>query len=186
MRVVGGEFRGRSLAGPAGATRPTSDRVRETIFDILAHRYGDPASGELVLDLFAGTGALGIEALSRGAVSCLMVEQSADARATIRRNIEALNLTGRARIYRRDATKLGEVGNLGPFGLFFADPPYGRGLGEAALDSAATGGWLVPGAIGVLEEAANAAVSLPPGFADLDQRAVGETRLLFLRWEGSK
>lgn len=186
MRIVGGEFRGRPLVGPAsGGTRPTSDRVRETLFDILAHRFADPVSGARVLDLFAGTGALGLEALSRGAASCLMVEQDAEARGTIRRNIEALNLTGRARLFRRDATDLGEAGTVAPFGLFFADPPYGRGLGEAALASAAEGGWLLPGAIGVLEEARKAVVTLPSGFADLHQRVIGDTQLLFVRWEGA-
>jgi 16S rRNA (guanine966-N2)-methyltransferase len=187
MRIVGGEFRGRPLAGPSvGGTRPTSDRARETIFDILAHRFGNPVAGARVLDLFAGTGALGLEALSRGAASCLMVEQSAEARGTIRRNVEALGLTGRARIFRRDATKLGEIGTLAPFGLFFADPPYRRDLAEAALAAAAKGGWLTPDAVGVIEEAADIDVVLPPGFTVLHQRSIGDTQLLFLRWEESE
>ncbi len=187
MRIVGGEFRGRPLVGPASdSTRPTSDRVRETLFDILKHRFDDPVTGTRVLDLFAGTGALGLEALSRGATNCLLVEQDADARGTIRRNVEALNLTGRARIFRRDATNLGPVGTVAPFGLFFADPPYGFGLGEAALASAVEGGWLLPGAIGVLEEAAKTTVALPSSFADLHQRVIGDTQLLFLSWEGAE
>ena len=184
MRVVGGEFRGRPLVAPSSsATRPTSDRVRETLFDILIHRYDDPVSDTRVLDLFAGTGALGIEALSRGAAMCLMVEQAAEARGAIRRNIEALGLTGRARIFRRDATQLGEVGTMAPFGLFFADPPYGRGLGEAALASAAGGGWLVPGALGVVEESAQTQALHLPGFVVLDERVMGDTKLTFLRWD---
>lgn len=186
MRIVGGEFRGRPLAGPDGrAIRPTSDRLRETLFDILLHRFGDPVSGARVLDLFAGTGALGLEALSRGAASCLFVEEGAEARGLIRRNIEGLGLTGRARIYRRDATRLGPVGTVRPFGLAFADPPYGKGLGEAGLASAAAGGWLEPGALCVLEEAAASDVTVAAGFERLDTRRSGDSVLYFLRWNGS-
>jgi 16S rRNA (guanine966-N2)-methyltransferase len=184
MRIVGGEFRGRTLAAPASkAIRPTSDRVRETLFDILAHRFGVPTEETRVLDLFAGTGALGLEALSRGAASCLMVESSAEARGIIRTNIEALAVPGRARIYRRDATELGPVGTVVPFDLVFADPPYGRHLGEAALAAAAKGDWLASGAICVLEEAAATGLDLPADFAVIDERAMGDTRLWFLRWE---
>lgn len=182
MRIVGGEFRGRPLSAPASsATRPTSDRVRETLFDILAHRYGNPVDGGRVLDLFAGTGALGLEALSRGAASCLLVEESAAARGVIRVNIEALGLTGRARIFRRDATRLGEVGTMAPFDLVFADPPYGKGLAEAALASALRGGWLKPEALAVVEENASAVIAPPMGFIMLDRRRIGDTALMFLR-----
>lgn len=185
MRIVAGEFRGRPLAAPASAaTRPTSDRVRETLFDILAHRFDDPVTDARVLDLFAGTGALGIEAISRGAASCLMIEDSAEARGTIRRNIEAMNLTGRARIFRRDATKLGEIGTMAPFSLVFADPPYGRRLAEAALASAAAGGWLSPRAFAVVEESAEMAIEPGADFALLHERRIGDTCLSFLRWEG--
>jgi len=182
VRIVGGEHRGRRLVAPSSAaTRPTSDRVRETLFDILAHRYGDPVRDARVLDLFAGTGALGLEALSRGASYCLFVEDASAARGTIRANVEALGLTGRTRIFRRDATRLGDVGNMKFFGLAFTDPPYGRGLGEAALASALAGGWLEPGAVCVLEEAASANVDLPPGVESLDERTVGDTKLVICR-----
>ncbi len=184
MRVVGGEMRGRPLAAPrSSATRPTSDRVRETIFDVLIHRFDDPVRGARVLDLFAGSGALGIEALSRGASSCLMVEQAPEARGAIRRNIEALDLGGRARIFRRDATRLGDIGTMQPFGLFFADPPYGFGLGEAALASATAGGWLIPGAIGVVEESSQFDPLLSPGFGVLHEKVIGDTKIVFVRWE---
>jgi 16S rRNA (guanine966-N2)-methyltransferase len=181
MRIVAGEFRGRPLAAPTtSAIRPTSDRLRETVFDILAHGLGDPVTGARVLDLFAGTGALALEALSRGAASALLVEEAVEARGLIRRNVEALGLTGRARIFRRDATKLGDAGTLGPFAVVFADPPYGKGMGEAALASAARGGWLTPGAIAILEEAATSDVTVPAGFALLDERKVGDSKVRFL------
>src|SRR3974390_1511534 len=107
MRVVGGRLRGRTLTGPkSSAIRPTADRLRESLFNILMHAYGDPITGARVLDLFAGTGALGIEALSRGAVFTLFVDDGAEARALIRENVAALGLGGVTRIFRRDSTKL--------------------------------------------------------------------------------
>ena len=136
-----------------------------------------------MLDLFAGTGALGLEALSRGASSCLMVESSAEARGIIRENIEALAVSGRARIYRRDATDLGRVGTVAPFDLVLVDPPYGRHLGEAALAAAANGDWLSSGTICVLEEAATARRDLPAGFSVVKERSIGDTNLWFLRWD---
>jgi 16S rRNA (guanine966-N2)-methyltransferase len=176
MRIVGGEFRGRALAGPRGdAIRPTTDRTREALFNVLAHRYADRLEGARVLDLFAGTGALGLEALSRGAAFVLFVEQAVEGRGLIRRNVESLGLTGRSKIFRRDATALGEAGTMQPFGLLFADPPYGKGLGERALASARAGGWLVPGALCVVEESAAAPFSLDGGFAILDERGYGDT-----------
>jgi 16S rRNA (guanine966-N2)-methyltransferase len=185
MRIVGGEYRGRPLAGPRSlAIRPTSDRLRETLFNILGHGYGLPRAETRVLDLFAGTGALGLEALSRGAAYALFVEAGADGRGLIRRNVEALGLTGRTRIFRRDATKLGAAGTIAPFDLVFCDPPYRKGLGEAALRSAAEGGWLIPGALCVLEEAADADVSPGPRFALLDRRAAGDSQLVLLQWHG--
>ncbi len=181
MRVVAGEFRGRPLLTPAGeAIRPTADRVRQTVFDILVHSYGDPVRGARVLDLFAGTGALGIEALSRGAASVLFVEEGAEARGLIRGNVEAFGLTGRTRIFRRDATNLGPTGTVQPFSLVFADPPYGKGLGERALVSALAGGWLTPGAVVVLEEAANATIAPIPGLAAAETRHIGDTAVHFL------
>lgn len=184
MRIVGGRFRGRPLAAPADdRIRPTSDRVREAVFNILAHAIaGFSLEGARALDLFAGTGALGLEALSRGAAFCLFVEEEAAARALIRRNVEALGLTGVTKIFRRDATDLGPAGNRGGFTLAFLDPPYGRGLAERALASAAAGGWLADGALAVVEERKGTALALPPGFAKLDERAWGDTQALFVRF----
>ena len=182
MRIVAGRFRGAALATPKGQDiRPTSDRVRESVFNILTHGLGTEIEGARVLDLFAGTGALGLEAVSRGAGFALFVEESAEARGLIRRNSEALGVMGTTRIYRRDATKLGEIGTLAPFGLVFADPPYGRRLGEASLAAAAAGGWLLPGATVVLEESAQAEFTVPEGFALCDQRLYGGSAIYFLR-----
>ena len=181
MRIVAGEFRGRPLATPAGqAIRPTSDRVRQTLFDILTHAYGDPVKGGRVLDLFAGTGALGIEAISRGAASVLFVDEGAEARGLIRANVEAFGLTGRTRIFRRDATRLGDRGTVAPFDVIFADPPYAQGLGEKALASALAGGWLKPTATLVLEEDAAATVGPVAGLEIRDIRRIGDTQMVFL------
>jgi 16S rRNA (guanine966-N2)-methyltransferase len=187
VRVVAGTLRGRPLATPAdGRVRPTSDRVREAVFNILAHGIdGFALSGCRVLDLFAGTGALGIEAMSRGAVSCLFVEEDAEARALIRRNIEAFGLTRQTRIYRRDATRLGPALPRERFDLVVADPPYSKSLGETALAAAAAGGWLEAGAVAVLEERADVAVTWPAGFALLDRRVWGDTTVHFARWTGA-
>lgn len=183
MRIVGGKFRGRALAAPESqAIRPTSDRVRESLFNILSHTDGFEFEGARVLDLFAGTGALGVEALSRGAKFCLFVDEGAEARGLIRDNMEALALNGCSKLFRRDATGLGPSGTMGEFDLVFADPPYRRGLGEKAMQSAADGGWLKPGALIALEEAADAQVSLPNGFVTFDERAYGETIIRLVRW----
>jgi len=181
VRIVGGRFRGRPLAAPTHeGTRPTSDRVREAIFNILAHGTAEVAlEGAKVLDLFAGTGALGLEALSRGAVFCLFVEHDPAARALTRRNIEALGLTGVSKLFRRDATELGPAGKNSGFTLAFLDPPYGQGLAERSLASAAAGGWLAPGAIVVVEERKGSEVALPGSYAAFDQRTWGDTQALF-------
>ncbi len=183
MRIVGGNHKGLALAGPKShATRPTSDRTREALFNILAHGIdGFDLEGARVLDLFAGTGALGLEALSRGARYCLFIEEAASARALIRQNVEAMGAMGVSKIWRRDATRLGEVQNMAPFDLVFADPPYGKGLGEKALRSAATQGWLSPSALCVLEEAAKADIEVPADFLEIDRRAYGDTQVVFLR-----
>ena len=182
MRIVGGDLGGRRLATPrSDDIRPSSDRLRQTLFDILAHGHGDAVRDARVLDLFAGTGALGLEALSRGARHALFVEESAAARALIRGNIEAMGLTGRTRIFRRDATRLGPAGTLQPFDVAFADPPYGRDLGEKALASARDGGWLKPGALCVLEERGDVMVGEIEGFVPLDRRNVGDSQLIFLK-----
>ena len=187
MRVVAGTVRGRALATPEDQRiRPTSDRVREAMFNILAHGIDDFAiAGARVLDLFAGTGALGIEALSRGARACVFVEDDPGARGLIRRNIEAFGLTGVTHVYRRDATDLGDSGNREPFTLVLLDPPYGQGLGERALVVAALGGWLAPDAVIVLEERAGTAITMPDAFAVFDQRTWGDTMALFARFTGS-
>jgi 16S rRNA (guanine966-N2)-methyltransferase len=182
MRIVGGRLRGRALAAPKSqAIRPTADRLRESLFNILVHAHGDPVDGARVLDLFAGTGALGLEALSRGAGFVLFVDDGAEARALMRQNVEALGGGGLTRIFRRDATKLGPAHPLEPFSLVFLDPPYGKGLGEAALVSARQGGWLAPHALVVLEEATEAKFQAPDGFAELERRGYGESELVFLR-----
>lgn len=185
MRIVGGAHRGRRLATPkTGAIRPTSDRLREALFNVLLHAYDDPVTGARVLDLFAGTGALSFEALSRGAAYALLVDEGAEARGLIRDNIEAFGAEGVTRLFRRDATKLGPVGTSGTFSLVFCDPPYGRDLAAPALRSAAEGGWLAPGALAVVEEAASAAFATPPGFTELERRHYGETSIVVARFAG--
>ena len=182
MRIVGGTLRGRTLAGPkSAAIRPTADRLRESLFNILAHAYGDPVSGARVLDLFAGTGALGIEALSRGAAFALFVDDGAEARALLRENVTALGLGGTSKIFRRDATRLGSAHPLAPFSVAFLDPPYGQGLAEKALASAREGGWLTPDALIVVEEAMKSAFATPKGFTELERRAYDDTEFIFLR-----
>src|SRR5919205_43464 len=165
MRIVAGRFRGKQLASPEDESiRPTADRVRESVFNILASRLGPSFEGLRVLDLFAGTGALGLEALSRGAASVVFVDTGAEARGLIRDHIEAFGAGGVSKLLRRDATDLGPAGTMGPVDLVFLDPPYGQGLGERALASLRDGGWLKPQSLLVLEEAREAEVSLPEGF----------------------
>jgi 16S rRNA (guanine966-N2)-methyltransferase len=184
MRIVGGRLRGRALAAPKSLSiRPTADRLRESLFNILAHAFGDPVSGARVLDLFAGTGALGLEALSRGAAFALFVDDSAEARALLRENVAALGLGGMTRIFRRDAAKLGPAHPLEPFSLAFLDPPYGHGLAERALTASRAGGWLGRDALIVVEEASKAAFAAPAGFAELERRRYHDTELIFLRTE---
>lgn len=183
MRIVGGRLRGRGLVTPGDQrVRPTSDRVREAIFNILAHNdFGVDFRLEdaRVLDLFAGTGALGCEALSRGAKFCLFVDSDADSRGLIRQNVEALGLTGVSKIWKRDATLLGPVAANagGAFSLAFVDAPYRKGLTEAALISARDGGWLTQGAVMVAETGADEPALAVDGFAAVDERSYGETRV---------
>lgn len=183
MRIVAGKHRGRVLVAPLdGRVRPTSDRVRQAVFDILGHGLDDfDLAGARVLDLFAGTGALGLEAMSRGAAYCVFVENDVDARGLVRTNVEALGLTGTTRLFRRDATDLGPMGRGERFTLALVDPPYDKGLGEAALRSAATGGWLAPGAVAVAEERAEAPFVVPDAFRLEDARRWGDTTVRFLR-----
>lgn len=183
MRIVGGKFKGHGLTGPKGqATRPTSDRVRESIFNILAHGVdGFALDGARVLDLFAGTGAMGLEALSRGARFCHFVDDSAEARGVVRRNADALGVIGQCKIWRRDATKLGPAAPQPGFDLVFADPPYNKDFGSKALASLVAGQWLNPQALVVVEEAEKATLTCPPELSELDRRIYGDTQVLIAR-----
>lgn len=183
MRIVGGTHRGLKLADlgagdVAAHLRPTSDRVREAMFNLLINgAHAVPLDGARVLDLFAGTGALGLEALSRGAVFACFIDDGVPARALLRENIEKMRAMGRTKIFRRNATDLGTNHGAG-FDLVFMDPPYGKALGERALASSVAGGWLTPGARVVWEE--NAPQLAPAGFKLIDQRRYGETHVTML------
>ncbi|HEY1978620.1 MAG TPA: 16S rRNA (guanine(966)-N(2))-methyltransferase RsmD [Xanthobacteraceae bacterium] len=182
MRVVGGRLRGRSLASPkSNLVRPTADRLREALFNILVHGYDDPIADARALDLFAGTGAFGIEAVSRGAAFVLFVDDGAEARALLRENVAALGLGGTSKVFRRDATKLGPAHPIEPFSLVFLDPPYGKGLAEKALASAQSGGWLAPEALIIVEEAVKSAFAAPDGFTELERRRYDETEFVVIR-----
>ncbi|GGD99558.1 DNA methyltransferase [Aureimonas endophytica] len=183
MRIVGGRLRGRALSTPKTDTiRPTTDRARETLFNVIEHAHAGVLDGARVLDLFSGTGALGLEALSRGARFCLFVEEGVEGRGLLRANIEAFGLTGATKVFRRDAAALGPVAPLEAFDLLFADPPYGRGLGHRALASARDGGWLSEGALAIVEEAVGAPFELPERFELLDERRIGDTVFRFARF----
>jgi 16S rRNA (guanine966-N2)-methyltransferase len=185
MRITGGKLGGRRLITPQDTSvRPTSDRTRQALFNILRHKdfdMGFTVEGAAVLDLFAGTGALGIEALSQGARWCLLVDDSADSRAIQRENVEALGLTGATRIWRRDATDLGPIGPSagGPFNLVFLDPPYRQDLIPRALQSLKDGNWLAPNALLVAETESSEPFDAP-GYTIIDERDYGATRLRFL------
>jgi 16S rRNA (guanine966-N2)-methyltransferase len=182
MRIVGGRLKGRALLTPSSrAIRPTSERLRESIFDILEHRFPGHVEGSRVVDLFAGTGALAIEALSRGARFSLFVDNGAEARAVLRSNVEALALGGVTRIWRADATNLGSAPAGGPFALAFLDPPYGQCLARPALASLVEGGWLEPHALCVVEEAAQVDIAAPTGLARVDERVYGDTKISIFR-----
>ncbi|MDB5484713.1 MAG: putative methyltransferase [Tardiphaga sp.] len=182
MRVVGGRLRGRNIASPqSNDIRPTQDRLREALFNILAHGYGNPVVDARVLDLFAGTGALGIEAISRGAGFTLFVDNGAEARALLRNNVEALGLGGVSKIYRRDATNLGPAHPVEPFAVAFLDPPYGKGLAATSLGSLRDGKWLAPDALVIVEDSTSAAIQAPDGYDELERRAYDDTEFVFLR-----
>jgi 16S rRNA (guanine966-N2)-methyltransferase len=189
MRITGGSFGGRTLKAPGDMrVRPTADKTRQAIFNILRHHdFGDFAlAGACAIDLFAGTGALGIEALSHGAAFCLFVDDSADSRALIRENVEALSLTGVSKIWRRDATELGDMARPdkntagGPFSLAFLDPPYRKDLIAPTLASLRDGGWLAPGAVLVAETAADENIPTVDGFTPQAERLYGDTKVAFL------
>jgi 16S rRNA (guanine966-N2)-methyltransferase len=181
MRIVGGRFKGHGLKGPSSsAIRPSSDRLRETLFNILAHAYGDPVADAQVIDLFAGTGALGFEALSRGARFALFVDDGAEARAILRANVEALGVGGATRVFRRDARALGRAPAGAAYDLAFLDPPYAKNLADPALICLRDNGWLAPGALVVVEEAAGVALTAT-GYESLEARDIGDSRLHILR-----
>jgi 16S rRNA (guanine966-N2)-methyltransferase len=186
MRIVSGDFRGKAIVTPPGdRTRPTSDRARQAVFNILEHAAWSPGLRERrVIDLFAGSGALGFEALSRGATFCLFVETDEAARGAIRENVDAMSLFGRTRVHRRDATDLGvRPGGDGPaFDLAFLDPPYAKGLGEQALARLTQGGWLADGAVVVFERGADEAEFTVESFEQLDARDYGAARVHFLKY----
>lgn len=188
MRIIAGQHRGLTLAevgkgDPGAHLRPTSDRVREAIFNVLAGgRFGDPIRGARVLDLFAGTGALGIEALSRGALQATFVDPGRVAQGLIRENLNRARREGDARLIGTEAARLPPCGG-DPAGLVFLDPPYGRGLGAPALSAAVACGWIAPGAVVVWEE--SAPQPAPPGFVTADQRRYGDTHVTFLIRDGA-
>lgn len=188
MRIVAGRLKGRAIVAPEGqGTRPTSDRARQAVFNVLEHAaWSEPLAGARVMDLYAGSGALGFEAMSRGAAFCLFVETADEARGAIRENADAYGLMGATRVHRRDATDLGtRPGSAGEaFTLAFVDPPYGKGLGEQTLTRLIEGNWLAPGAVVVFERGATEPEIETPGYEQLDQRDYGAARVLFLRREG--
>ena len=182
MRIVGGSLRGRRLQSPKGQSiRPTTDRNRETLFNILSHRFGEQLQGR-VLDIFAGTGALGLEALSRGAASVVFVEKSSQGAALIQEHIQSFGVEETASLLRRDATRPGKPENGHQFDLVFADPPYGKTLGEKAIAALAQNDWLTPHAIVVLEEKKGALPDDLVGFELQDQRNFGETDIGFYQF----
>lgn len=184
MRIIGGERRGLRLAevgegDMAAHLRPTTDRVRESIFNLLINgTHGNPIPGARVLDLFAGTGALGLEALSRGAARVAFVDDGTAARVLLRKNVELMRAMGATDIWRRDATVMGPCRGAG-YGLVFLDPPYGLGLGEKALASCLAGGWIAPGAMIVWEE--NTPPQVPAPLEQIDQRKYGDTLVTLAR-----
>ncbi len=185
MRIVSGKHKGRAIVAPEGqVARPTSDRARQAVFNILEHADWAPSlTGARVIDLFSGSGALGLEALSRGAAFCLFVETDAGARGAIRTNVETLDLFGASRIHRRDATDLGQrpASDGPPFDIAFVDPPYGKGLGEQALAGLIAGGWLAPEALVVFERGAGEADPDVPSYEVLDSRVYGAAKIFFLK-----
>lgn len=185
MRIVSGQFRGKAIAAPPGdATRPTSDRARQAVFNILEHAAWAPElHGARVIDVFAGSGALGLEALSRGAGFCLFVETDDAARGAIRENIDAMHLFGVTRVHRRDATDLGpRPSSAGaPFDIAFLDPPYAKGLGEKAVTELKAHDWLAPGAILMFERGRGEVDPVLDGFEQIDARDYGAARVLFYK-----
>ncbi|WP_114857828.1 16S rRNA (guanine(966)-N(2))-methyltransferase RsmD [Azospirillum brasilense] len=191
MRIVGGKHRGRRLAAPAGSdTRPTTDRTRESLFNILSHADWGPDGADLledavIVDAFCGTGALGLEALSRGAAHASFLDMGRAALDAVRANVAALGEGANAAVLRADATRPPPPPGR-PCTLAFLDPPYGQDLAPRALAGLAKAGWLAPGAVLVVEVAGRDPLPLPPGFAELDERRYGDTRVQFLRYGGTQ
>ena len=185
MRIVGGRFKGRAISGPKGdgglaRLRPSSDRLREAVFNLIAHGDYPDLDGARVLDLFAGTGAMGLEALSRGASRVQFIDDGAESRALLRQNIETFEVIGETKIYRRDATRLGT--NRGdPFNFLFLDPPYHKSLGEKAIVSALDGGWLAAGAIVIHETHAEETPETEKRLSPIDERRYGICKLTISR-----
>lgn len=191
MRIVAGSLKGRAIVAPEGqGTRPTSDRARQAIFNVLEHAAWaeDVLDGARVIDLYAGSGALGYEAISRGAAFCLFVETDDGARGAIRENMDAYGLFGRTRVHRRSATDLGpRPGSAGEaFTLAFLDPPYGKGLGEETLVKLLEGNWLAPNAVVVFERGSDEPEIETPGYERMDARDYGAARVLFLKVAASQ
>jgi 16S rRNA (guanine966-N2)-methyltransferase len=186
LRIVGGVHRGRRLMAPPGeAVRPTSDRAREALFNILSHgnfaAAGLPFAGRPVLDAFAGTGAVGLEALSRGASAAAFMEDGRDALTVLRRNVAALGEEERAHVVAGDATRPPPAALV--CAIAFLDPPYHNGLAAPALAALAAAGWLTADALAVVEVAAREDLPTPDAFAVIDERIYGAARLVFLRRE---
>lgn len=181
MRIVAGRFKGKQLDTPkSGDIRPTADRVREAVFSIIGSRLSPNLDGMYVLDLFAGTGAMGLEALSRGALHCVFVDTGIEARGLIRGHIESFGIGGQTKLLKRDATDLGPVERMKPAQLVFIDPPYGQGLGERALAAAVAGGWLATDALIVIEERRDVEIEAPQGTEIVDHREYADTAVTFL------
>ena len=182
MRIVGGSLRGRRLLSPKDhSIRPTTDRNRESLFNILNHRWPDQLRGR-VLDVFAGTGALGLEALSRGAHTVLFIEKSGQGASLISEHIATFKIVDSATLLKRDAFRPGALEGAEPYDLVFADPPYGKGLGEKAVAALVHNGWFAAGALLVLEERAGALPSSLEGCELLDHRSFGETEIGFYQY----
>ncbi len=183
MRIIAGRFKGKKLATlKTDEIRPTSDRLRESIFNILASKFNNDFSHLRVLDLFAGTGALGIEAISRGAQSVVFVDDGVEARSLLRQNIENFAIAGEAKLLKRSAINLGKNEKFAPFNLIFLDPPYGKGLSEKALLCASENGWLEKTATIILEEKAGIDLELSSDFTVLEKRKYGGSEIYILQY----
>lgn len=182
MRIIAGKFRSKKLTSPKGDDiRPTSDRVRQSIFNIISSRLDHDFSEQRVLDLFAGTGAMGIEAISRGASEVVFVDNGLEARSLIRSHIDSFGIGGQARLLKRDALNLGKNEKCIPFNMIFIDPPYGKNLGKAALNAALENGWIADGAIIILEEKARQEIEFSDDLELIDRRKYGNSEVYLLR-----